>query len=80
MILKNTDFHCAASSYIFAILNLEQRNMSVKNQYHETMVLGSSEHAVDPFMASAYRIRQFVQEKSLTGRPHVSLWLGKRLD
>ena len=28
-------------------------------------------------MASAYRIRQFVQEKSLTGRTHVSLWLGK---
>ena len=37
----------------------------------------SSEHAAGPFMASAYRIRQFVQEKSLTGRPHVSLWLGK---
>jgi len=28
-------------------------------------------------MASASRIRQFVQEKYLTGRPHVSLWLGK---
>ena len=37
----------------------------------------SSKHAVGPLMASAYRIRQFVQEKSLTGRPHVSLWLGK---
>jgi len=37
----------------------------------------SSKHAARPFMASAYRIRQFVQHKSLTGRPHVSLWLGK---
>ena len=37
----------------------------------------SSEHAAGPFMASANRIRQFVQEKSLTGRPRVSLWLGK---
>ena len=35
----------------------------------------SSEHAGGPFMASAYRIRQFVQEKSLIGRSHVSLWL-----
>ena len=26
---------------------------------------------------AAYRIRQFVQEKSLTGRPHLSLCLGK---
>ena len=46
--------------------------------FHKRMSMAkSSEHAVGPFMASAYRIRQFVQEKSLTGRPHVSLWLGK---
>jgi len=44
--------------------------------YHMSMAK-SSEHAAVPFMASAYSIRQFVQEKSLTGRPHVSLWLGK---
>jgi hypothetical protein len=46
--------------------------------FHKRMSMAkSSEHAAGPFMASAYRIRQFVQEKSLAGRPHVSLWLGK---
>ena len=45
---------------------------------HKRMSMAkSSEHAAVPFMASAYSIRQFVQEKSLTGRPHVSLWIGK---
>jgi len=33
--------------------------------FHKRMSMAkSSEHAVGPFMASAYRIRQFVQEKS----------------
>jgi len=42
--------------------------------FHKRMSMDkSSEHAVGPFMASAYIIRQFVQGKSLTGRPHVSL-------
>ena len=46
--------------------------------FHKRMSMAkSSEHAVGPFMTSAYRIRQFVQEKSLTGRSHVYLWLGK---
>ena len=45
---------------------------------HKRMSMAkSSEHAAGPFMASVYRIRQLVQEKSLTGRPHVSHWLGK---
>ena len=45
---------------------------------HKRMSMAkSSEHAAGPFMASAYRIRQFVQDKSLTGRPHVSLQSGK---
>mmetsp|Transcript_10496 Transcript_10496/g.28719 ORF Transcript_10496/g.28719 Transcript_10496/m.28719 type:complete len:125 (-) Transcript_10496:337-711(-) len=37
----------------------------------------SSEHITGPFMASAYRIRQFVQEHALGDRPDVPLWLGK---
>ena len=37
----------------------------------------SSEHAAGPFMASAFRVRQFVRENFLTNRPYVSLWLGK---
>ena len=53
--------------------------------FHKRMSMAkSSEHAAGPFMASAYRIRQFslfktpdFSEKFLTGRPHVSLWLGK---
>jgi hypothetical protein len=46
--------------------------------FHKRMSMAkSSEHAVGPFMVSAYRIRQFVQENSLTGRPHMPLWLGK---
>jgi len=44
--------------------------------FHKRMSMAkSSEHAVGP--TSAHRIRQFAQEKSLTGRPYVSLWLGK---
>eukprot|EP00983_Pelagomonas_calceolata_P001235 42564-Pelagomonas_calceolata.AAC.1 len=37
----------------------------------------SSERAAGPFMASAFRVRQFVRENSLANRPYVSLWLGK---
>ena len=36
--------------------------------FHKRMSMAkSSEHAAGPFMASAYRIRQIVQEKSFTG-------------
>ena len=35
--------------------------------FHKRMSMAkSSEHAAGPFMASAYRIRQFVQEESLS--------------
>eukprot|EP00983_Pelagomonas_calceolata_P009727 314857-Pelagomonas_calceolata.AAC.1 len=37
----------------------------------------SSEHATGPFMASVFRVRQFVCENCLANRPHESLWLGK---
>eukprot|EP00983_Pelagomonas_calceolata_P029845 933821-Pelagomonas_calceolata.AAC.1 len=37
----------------------------------------SSEHATGPFMASAFRVHQFVRENFLANRPYVSLWLGK---
>ena len=37
----------------------------------------SSKHAAGPFMASAFRVRQFVRENSLVTRPYVSLWLEK---
>uniref|UniRef100_A0A7S3R323 Uncharacterized protein n=1 Tax=Dunaliella tertiolecta TaxID=3047 RepID=A0A7S3R323_DUNTE len=37
----------------------------------------SSEHVTSPFMASAYRIRQFVRKHALRDRSHVPLWLGK---
>eukprot|EP00983_Pelagomonas_calceolata_P065011 1148403-Pelagomonas_calceolata.AAC.1 len=35
----------------------------------------SSEHVTGPFMASAYRIRQFVREHASGDRLHVLLWL-----
>eukprot|EP00983_Pelagomonas_calceolata_P003603 117279-Pelagomonas_calceolata.AAC.1 len=40
----------------------------------------SSEHATGPscpFMASAFRVRQFVCDNFLANRPYLSLWLGK---
>eukprot|EP00983_Pelagomonas_calceolata_P004869 159318-Pelagomonas_calceolata.AAC.1 len=37
----------------------------------------SSEHAAGPFMASAFRVGQFVRENFLANRPYVSLWLWK---
>eukprot|EP00983_Pelagomonas_calceolata_P011910 382949-Pelagomonas_calceolata.AAC.1 len=37
----------------------------------------SSEHATGPFIASAFRVRQFVRENFLANRPYVSLWFGK---
>eukprot|EP00983_Pelagomonas_calceolata_P077727 1153978-Pelagomonas_calceolata.AAC.1 len=37
----------------------------------------SSEHAAGTFLASAFRVRQFVCENLLAKRPCVSLWLGK---
>eukprot|EP00983_Pelagomonas_calceolata_P025068 788163-Pelagomonas_calceolata.AAC.1 len=37
----------------------------------------SSEHAAGPFMASAFRVRQFVREDFLGNRPYMSLWLEK---
>eukprot|EP00983_Pelagomonas_calceolata_P120486 1160713-Pelagomonas_calceolata.AAC.1 len=37
----------------------------------------SSEHANGPFMASAFRVHQFVREKFLLNRPYMSLCLGK---
>jgi hypothetical protein len=46
--------------------------------FHKRMSMTkSSEHAAGPFMASAFRVRQFVREHSLANRPYVSLWLGK---
>ena len=40
-------------------------------------MIRSSKHAAGPFVASAFRARQFVRESSLVNRPlYVSLWLG----
>eukprot|EP00983_Pelagomonas_calceolata_P013556 433883-Pelagomonas_calceolata.AAC.1 len=46
--------------------------------FHKCMSMAkSSEHATVPFMASTFRVRQFVRENFLANRPNVSLWLGK---
>jgi len=46
--------------------------------FHKCMSMAkSSEHATGSFMASAYRIKQFVHEIDLAGRPQVPLWLAK---
>eukprot|EP00983_Pelagomonas_calceolata_P103357 1158903-Pelagomonas_calceolata.AAC.20 len=46
--------------------------------FHKCMSMAkSSEHAAGPFMASAFRVRQFVFENYLANRPYVSLRLGK---
>eukprot|EP00983_Pelagomonas_calceolata_P023823 749884-Pelagomonas_calceolata.AAC.1 len=37
----------------------------------------SSKHATGPFMASAFRVRQFVRENYLANLPYVSLLLWK---
>eukprot|EP00983_Pelagomonas_calceolata_P101382 1158690-Pelagomonas_calceolata.AAC.9 len=37
----------------------------------------SSEHAAGPFLASAFRVRQFVCENLLANRLYVSLWPGR---
>jgi len=45
--------------------------------FHKRLSMAkSSEHAAGPFMASAYRIRQFVQEKSIGSFLLVVLYLG----
>eukprot|EP00983_Pelagomonas_calceolata_P030031 940161-Pelagomonas_calceolata.AAC.1 len=45
---------------------------------HKCMSMAeSSEYAAGPFMASAFRFRQFVRENFLANRPYVPLWLGK---
>ena len=49
------------------VLQAHEHNLSPK----------SSKHAAGPFMASAFRVRQFVRENSLVTRPYVSLWLEK---
>eukprot|EP00983_Pelagomonas_calceolata_P122916 1160951-Pelagomonas_calceolata.AAC.1 len=46
--------------------------------FHKCMsVAKSSEHAAGPFIASAFRVRQFICENFLENRLYVSLWLGK---
>ena len=37
----------------------------------------AAEHALNPMIASTFRVRQFVREHNLKSRPHVSLWLSK---
>jgi hypothetical protein len=45
--------------------------------YRRMSMIRSSKHAAGPFVASAFRARQFVRESSLVNRPlYVSLWLG----
>ena len=40
-------------------------------------MIKSSKHAAGPYMASAFRVSQFVHDNSLVNRPYVSLWLEK---
>jgi len=37
----------------------------------------AADHAVQPFMAAAQRVRQFLRSHALLGRPDTALWLGK---
>jgi len=45
--------------------------------YRTLSMAKSAEHAARPFLASASRIRRFVREHALAGRPYTSLWLAK---
>jgi len=45
--------------------------------YRTLSMAKSADHAARPFLASASRIRRFVREHALAGRPYTSLWLAK---
>jgi hypothetical protein len=57
-------------------LKLEECRLHTKILFYRRIsITKSSKHAAGSFMASDFRVRQFVRENSLVKRPYVSLWL-----